>query len=70
MKKHQSKMSSHPLAFRTCFNTPPLASVNCSWAHDGLRTMLQPSLKPHRYQPLEVVAASHAAGVDMESEGR
>ncbi len=49
----------------TCFKTPPLAFVNCSCAQDGLSTMLQPSLKPQRYQPPSVAAASIAVGDDM-----
>ena len=53
--------------------TPPPASVNCSCAHDGLSTMLQPSLKPQRYHPVQVAAASHTVGLGMEGargEGR
>ena len=50
----------------TCFKTSPFALVNCNCAHDGLRTILHPSLNPHRNHPPNVAAASQALGLGMK----
>jgi hypothetical protein len=50
----------------TCFKTSPFVFVNCNCAHDGLRTILHPSLNPHRNHPPNVAAASQALGLGMK----
>ncbi len=63
--KHGDENHVDTFTITTCLKTAPWALVNCSCAHDGLRTMLQPSLNSHRNQPPKVAAASHAVGNAM-----